>query len=144
MGRPCGLKSHLKAAQLVPDDRQDSVDNLLADSNGNLISVFSRGGNLVIDFHIGGFTNNGDGTGFTPYFPVKLCRHILNDVAKPLQDVIKFVWVYKSGKNNPKFYGKPYCPKNSKCLRDITLNEINTECSGCTIGTKSCSVTFEF
>ena len=117
---------------------------MLAVSNGNVISVFSRGERLFIDMHIGGFTILQDGIGKTPHFPVDICRHILNDVAKPLQDVIKFVWVYKSGKNNPKFYGKPYCPKNSKCLRDITLNEINTECSGCTIGTKSCSVTFEF
>ena len=131
---------------MVPDDRQDSVDNLLVDSNGNVISVFSRGERLVIDMHIERFTILQDGIGKTPHFPVDIYRHILNDVAKPLQDVIKFVWVYKSGKNNPKFYGKPkpYCPKNSKCLRDITLNEINTECSGCTIGTKSCSVTFEF
>lgn len=140
----CGLKSYLRAAHLVPDDWQDSVDNLLVDSNGNVISVFSRGGRLVIDMHIGGFAILQDGTGKTPHFPVDMCRHILKDVAKPLQDVIQFVWVYKSGKNNPKFYGKYYCSKNSKCLRDITLNEINAECSGCTTGTRSCSVTFEF
>lgn len=144
MGRPCGLKSHLKAAQLVPDDRQDSVDNLLADSNGNLISVFSRGGNLVMDFHIGGFTNNGDGTGFTPYFPVKLCRALMSDLAQPLHSVVEYVMVYKSGTNYKTFYGDAYCGDGKKCLNDITLTEINDECNGCQGSEQSCTVTLEF
>lgn len=144
MGRPCGLKSHLKAAQLVQDDRQDSVDNLLAVSNSNVISVFSRGGNLVMDFHIGGFTNNGDGTGFTPYFPVKLCRALMSDLAQPLHSVVEYVMVYKSGTNYKTFYGDAYCGDGKKCLNDITLTEINDECNGCQGSEQSCTVTLEF
>lgn len=144
MGRPCGLKSHLKAAQLVQDDRQDSVDNLLADSNGNLISVFSRGERLFIDMHIGGFTILQDGIGKTPHFQVNICRALMSDLAQPLHSVVEYVMVYKSGTNYKTFYGDAYCGDGKKCLNDITLTEINDECNGCQGSEQSCTVTLEF
>lgn len=48
---------------------------------------------MVIDMHIGGFAILQDGTGKTPHFPVDMCRHILNDVAKPLQNVNMFGYI---------------------------------------------------
>ena len=128
----CGLRDYVLAANLVPADwHSNNAINQLIDSDGNMVNVFSRGGNLVMDFHIGGFTNNGDGTGFTPYFPVKLCRALMSDLAQPLHSVVEYVMVYKSGTNYKTFYGDAYCGDGKKCLNDITLTEINDECNGC-------------
>ena len=141
----CGLRDYVLAANLVPADwHSNNVRNQLIDSDGNMVNVFSRGGNLVMDFHIGGFTNNDDGTGFTPYFPVKLCRALMSDLAQPLHSVVEYVMVYKSGTNYKTFYGDAYCGDGKKCLNDITLTEINDECNSCQGSEQSCTVTLEF
>ena len=141
----CGLRDYIIAANLVPADwYSSSAPNQLIDSDGNMINVFSRGGDLIVDFHIGGFTYNEQGKGSTPYFPVKLCRALMTDLAQPLHNVAHFAWVYKSGSNSPQFYGDAYCGKSQKCLSNMTLKEINNECHGCEGGVQSCTVTLAF
>ena len=141
----CGLRDYVLAANLVPADwHGNSAINQLIDSDGNMVNVFSRKGNLVLDFHLGGFSYNDKGTGITPYFPVKLCRALMSDLAQPLHSVVQYVWIYKSGANNQLFYGDNYCGEGQKCLNNLTLEEINNECHGCEGGVQSCTVTLEF
>ena len=141
----CGLRDYVLAANLVPADwHGNSAINQLIDSEGNMVNVFSRRGNLVLDFHLGGFSYNDKGTGITPYFPVKLCRALMSDLAQPLHSVVQYVWIYKSGATNPLFYGDNYCGEGQKCLNNLTLEEINNECHGCEGGVQSCTVTLEF
>lgn len=129
-GRQYGLTDIVEAANLVPKTwiRDNNAD--FHDPNGNYIRVFSADGRVVIDMYLGSFQvveNKSASTAFSP----KLCSRIMQDIVQPLASVLYVAWFTN---DSGKYYyrGESYCFANQKCIRDLTLQEINSACKSCT------------
>ncbi len=96
----------------------------LEDSLGNNVRPFIRGNELVIDFYLGGRTK--DEQGFhSNQFPVRLCEVLMQNMVQPLHSSIMFV----SFSDGTKYYGDNFCGENTKCVRDVTLLDIQEKCN---------------
>ena len=129
-GAQYGLTDIVEAANLVPKTwiRDSSTD--FHDPSGNYIRVFSSGERVIIDMYLGSFQvvdNKSASTAFSP----KLCRRIMSDIVQPLASVLYVAW-FTNDSSRYYYWGEAYCSANSKCIRDLSLNEINSACSSCT------------
>ena len=62
---------------------------------------------------------------------ISFCREIFSNFAKPLANFVTTVYVWRNKAINILFYGDNYCGGDRKCLRDVTLDEINAKCRTC-------------
>ena len=95
--------------------------------------------NFVIDYYLSAGKLKGDHT-----FKTKLCASLVLNLAIPLHESIRMIWIYR-GEGNSKgsaFYGDSECTGSKTCLKDVKLNDIKPLCSECITGS-SCTLTFE-
>lgn len=120
------------AKGLVPGNWQRLSELGLADLEdtlGNNVRPFIRGNKLVIDFYLGGRTK--DDQGFhSNQFPVRLCEALMQNMVQPLHSSIMFV-IFS---DKTKYYGDNFCGENTKCLRDVTLQDIHKDCNAVSAG----------
>lgn len=111
------------------------------DEHNNLLRIFSRNSNLVIDMYLGGFQVDEDGFSGSMNFSPKFCAELLSNVVLPLHSSLYYVFV--TNMQDSTYYGDNLCSSNRKCIRDITLSEIQKMCNSC--GKKQiCGIIFEF
>ena len=140
-----GLVTWGKAASLIPQTwtseiKGGIVDASLQDPYGNDINLFSRAGLLVMDMYLGGVSQNDEGGYFSATFPSKLCSELYRNLAQPLHGVLNSVTLTGGIVR----YGDAFCDgKNKKCVKDITLTEIDTACKYCN-GTFACGLILQF
>ena len=140
-----GLVTWVKAASLIPQTwtseiKGGIVDASLQDPYGNDINLFSRAGLLVMDMYLGGYSQNDEGGYFSAAFPSKLCSELYRNLAQPLHGVLNSVTLTGGIVR----YGDAFCDgKNKKCVKDITLTEIDTACKYCN-GTFACGLILQF
>ena len=65
------------------------------------------------------------------YRQISFCREIFSNFAQPLANFVTTVYVWRNKAINILFYGDNYCGGDRKCLRDVTLDEINAKCRTC-------------
>ena len=140
-----GLVTWVKAANLIPQTwtsevKGTIVDASLQDPYGNDINLYSRAGLLVMDMYLGGYSQNDEGGYFSAAFPSKLCSELYRNLAQPLHGVLNSVTLTGGIVR----YGDAFCDgKNKKCVKDITLTEIDTACKYCN-GTFACGLILQF
>ena len=140
-----GLVTWVKAANLIPQTwtsevKGTIVDASLQDPYGNDINLYSRSGLLVMDMYLGGYSQNDDGGYFSATFPSKLCSELYRNLAQPLHSALTSV----SLTGGIVRYGDAVCDgKTKKCVRDITLAEIDSACKYCK-GTFACGLILQF
>ena len=140
-----GLITWVKAANLIPQTwtsevKGTIVDASLQDPYGNDINLYSRSGLLVMDMYLGGYSQNDDGGYFSATFPSKLCSELYRNLAQPLHSALTSV----SLTGGIERYGDAVCDgKTKKCVRDITLAEIDSACKYCK-GTFACGLILQF
>lgn len=117
----------------------NSID--VYDEHNNWLRIFSRNSNLVIDMYLGGFQVDEDGFSGSMNFSPKFCAELLSNVVLPLHSSLYYVFV--TNMQDAMYYGDNLCSSNRKCIRDITLSEIQKMCNSC--GKKQrCGIIFEF
>lgn len=140
-----GLVDFVQAAHLVPETwvkNRNDVNFQIKDTYGNIVQIFSRRQRLVIDLYLGGFTKVGENKYVSKSFSPKLCTNILQNVVQPLSSVLNYTFITY---NNKTFYGNETCSSNKKCIRDLTLSEINSICHACTGQANNfCGIALEF
>ena len=140
-----GLVTWVKAANLIPQTwtsevKGTIVDASLQDPYGNDINLYSRAGLLVMDMYLGGYSQNDDGGYFSAAFPSKLCSELYRNLAQPLHSALTSVTLTGGIVR----YGDAVCDgKTKKCVRDITLAEIDSACKYCK-GTFACGLILQF
>lgn len=142
-----GLIDYAKAASLVPETWKKVNNTRMTDSQGNVILLFSRSNRLVMDIYIGGVVNEKTGTmTYSTGYNATVCRELMQNFAKPLHGEVQFVSFYRwtDGEYAHLYRGDEYCAKGEKCLRDITLTEINDLCKSCEGDKEACCINIEF
>ena len=132
-----GMVDFALAANIVPISWERLSDYLINDSWGNVVKPYmSKNGMLVIDFWMGGKTRK---------FDTKFCRKFLNKVAYPLHQAVQRVTMHRDESGSLKgvvWLGDDFCGTGKKCLRDITLSEIDAACRTCVEDKETCAVIF--
>ena len=140
-----GLVDFVQAAHLVPETwvkNRDDVNFQMKDTYGNIVQIFSRRQRLVIDLYLGGFTKVGENKAASLSFSPKFCASIMQNVVQPLSSVLNYTYITYNYKT---FYGNETCYANRKCIRDLTLSEINSICHACTGQANNyCGIALEF
>ena len=142
-----GLAQYVQAASLVPQTWKYIRDSRMYDSEGNPILMFSRRNRLVIDIYIGTELNGSNNiSGKSKGFSVTLCREIMQNLTKPLSSSLQFSRFYQWSKmeDSSVYWGNAGCSDGRKCLRDLTVSEINDICKSCNKDSEACGINLEF
>lgn len=121
--------------------------NYLEDDFGNLVSLYNTNTmDLDNDMKRLGIIIYLNGQSVKNTIPGKFCIEMFNNLIIPLKSFIQRGYVYKSGHNlsDILYLGDKYCSNTYKCLKDITLNDINTTCRDCDKTNESCQIIISF
>ena len=133
----CGLASYYQAANLLPGNWIVADDAHISDSNGNMIFTFVRNKRIGFDLYLGAATGSSK-------FPQKLCKELFTNLVKPLHSSLYHAGIWGNVNGGNYLYGDNICQTDGlKCLRDISLSEINSLCESCADG-ESCCIGIEF
>ena len=77
---------------------------------------------------------------------VQLCRELFLNFVQPLSEFVDYSYVWRGGAQtlNPLWYGNNYCGADKKCLKNVTLAEINTACHTCGDSNGTCSIVITY
>ena len=141
-----GLVSYVQAASLVPETWSYISSYKLYDSEKNVVQIFSRNNRLVIDLYFGGAISNGFLIDRSYGFSVTLCREIMQNLTKPLSSTLYFLRFIQWSKDEYAniYWGNSTCSDGRKCLRDLTVAEINAMCMSCDKNNEACGINLEF
>ena len=133
----CGLASYYQAANLLPGNWIVTDDAHISDSNGNMIFTFVRNKRIGFDLYLGAATGSSK-------FPQKLCKELFTNLVKPLHSSLYHAGIWGKVNGGNYLYGDNICQTDGlKCLRDISLSEINSLCESCADG-EACCIGIEF
>ena len=133
----CGLASYYQAANLLPGNWIVKDDAHIYDSNGNMIFTFVRNKRIGFDLYLGAATGSSK-------FPQKLCKELFTNLVKPLHSSLYHAGIWGNVNGGNYLYGDNICQTDGlKCLRDISLSEINSLCESCADG-EACCIGIEF
>ena len=133
----CGLASYYQAANLLPGNWIVTDDAHIYDSNGNIIFTFVRNKRIGFDLYLGAATGSSK-------FPQKLCKELFTNLVKPLHSSLYHAGIWGNVNGGNYLYGDNICQTDGlKCLRDISLSEINSLCKSCADG-EACCIGIEF
>lgn len=141
-----GLVSYVQAASLVPETWSYVSSYKLYDSEKNVVQIFSRNNRLVIDLYFGGVLYGDLLANKSSGFSVTLCREIMQNLTKPLSSTLYFFRFIQWSKNEYAnvYWGNETCSAGRKCLRDLTVAEINEMCRSCDKNNEACGINLEF
>lgn len=142
-----GLIDYVQAISLVPETWKRVNSTRMTDSQGNVILLFSRSNRFVMDIYIGGVFNEKTGSmTYSTGYNATVCQELMQNFAKPLHGEVRFVNFYRwtDGDYAHLYYGDEYCAKGKKCLRDMTVTEINDFCKLCEGDREACCINIEF
>ena len=128
---------------MIANNLDVSHKNLFEDPYNNLLSIYSKDGNLRFDFILGGSQFPDEGSWITENFSTKFCMELVNNVVKPLHSSLEFLFFYRSKGSSSTFYGDKKCSSGRKCLSDISIKEVYDNCKRCS-KKEVCSVTIDF
>ena len=142
------LGETIKALNLVPENWRLLNEKYLDDGRGNLVNArigqSSVAPVLVIDFNLGGLSEDESGSLISTTFSNKLCFEMFNTLVYPLRDGLVMGRVFITGnKEDNRYYGAAYCGGGNKCLQDLNFSDIKRECDACD-GKNRCNVTITF
>ena len=133
----CGLASYYQAANLLPGNWIVTDDAHISDSNGNMIFTFVRNKRIGFDLYLGAATGSSK-------FPQKLCKELFTNLFKPLHSSLYHAGIWGNVNGGNYLHGDNICQTDGlKCLRDISLSEINSLCESCADG-EACCIGIEF
>ena len=77
----------------------------------------------------------------------EVCQNLLN-IAKEFNEQLRFIWISKTENGTlsygNQYIGSRYCTNGTKCLKDITQEQIYGQCNFCTKESSDCSFYFIF
>lgn len=93
---------------------------------------------VQIEMRLGGQSTIDNGQ-ISEAFSKEFCVNWFLNVAKPLQSFVQSVSLWKASKRID-YMGSVYCSENSKCLKNLTANDISQLCSSCDKQNEWCEI----
>jgi len=127
---------YITALNILPDGIRIKNNETIIDAAGNSFGLFMRTstGRLVFDYYL-----ETDKTSFNS----SLCSALMMNLLRPSHDILDNVWMYRAKESaGSTWYGDKRCSAGKKCLKDITIDEVDSMCHECLEGA-TCTLTFE-
>lgn len=128
------IAPYLKSMPYFPTT-WDVKGDYVYDNTGSYFRPFVRDktNRLIIDFTLGSNRAN------------ELCRFMWLNVVTPQSDSLFYAWVYRGDYGGTEsYYGNQHCDdKEFKCIRDMTITEVQKICTAC-IDEKECIIVLDF
>ena len=139
------IADFVTAANLVPANWKKVGRWDFSDSVGNVTSTYLRNGHWAVEISIGGgFQTSENGSQINTSFSTRACEALFRDLVQPLHSPIHHAFLFRWKQGSITFYGDKTCSDGKKCLRDLTVAEINQTCKACQKDQERCSVGMEF
>ena len=139
------IADFVMAANLIPANWKKVGIWDFSDSVGNITSTFIRNGHWAVEISIGGSSQTSeDGSQINTSFSQRACEAFFRDLVKPLHSPIHHAFLFRWKQGSIMFYGDKTCLDEKKCLRDLTVSEINQTCKACQKDQERCSIGMEF
>lgn len=63
----------------------------------------------------------------------EICKMAISNLAIPIHDSINMLWIYRGSGNSSgsQWWGDKNCTSNKKCLKDMTLSDVEQVCNEC-------------
>lgn len=130
----------LQSLNLIPSGWQ-RINSTLNDGT-NYVNIFARWEHIVIDIRL--FPMDSKSGQRSKNFASNLCLNLFQNLAQPLHQTVKYVWLWKSSLGDSVYlYGDNYCAKNNICLKDATINELANICNSCDMSKQECNFVIE-
>lgn len=143
--RQTGITDFVTAANLVPATWKKVTIYDFTDSVGNMVGTFLRNGHWAVEIAPGGaYRQNESGAQVNESFSQRACESIFRDLVQPLHSPIHHAFLFRWKQGSIMFYGDKTCSDEKKCLRDLTVSEINQTCKACQKDQERCSIGMEF
>ncbi len=140
-----GITDFVMAANLVPATWKKITIYDFIDSEGNMVGTFLRNGHWTIEIAPGGpYRQNEAGDQVNESFSQRSCEALFRDLVQPLHSPIHRAFLFRWKQGSIIFYGDKTCSDSKKCLRDLTVSEINQTCKACKKDKERCSIGMEF
>ena len=118
-----GLAELAVSLNLIPPAWTVYSSKIIKDNLGNNLHFFVRDNRLVLDIYLA------DKGKTQQYY--KLCQEFTVNFIQPLHSSLYYARIYGG---SAVYYGDKYCSNTKKCLKDMTLSEINSFCMNCASG----------
>ena len=151
-----GLVDFVKSMNLVPQSWNTLAPDWIADGYGNHLHLYIGQNDLsniahiavsyriAFDIAIGGYMINSDNVSLSPNFSAKLCSNIYRNLVIPLHSTLIYGSLFRSN-GSIRIYGDNYCHRNGyRCLKDLSLAEIDEICNSCRKESERCAVSMAF
>ena len=140
-----GITDFVTEANLVPATWKKITIYDFTDSVGNMVGTFLRNGHWAVEIAPGGaYRQNESGAQVNESFSQRACESIFRDLVQPLHSPIHHAFLFRWKQGSITFYGDKTCSNEKKCLRDLTVSEINQTCKACQKDQERCSIGMEF
>ena len=137
----------LQQLGLIP--KSWKISSWYIDSFGNWVSIHSlpQQTNIRFDIWLSG-VNYADEYRFSQGFSHKFCISFIEQLVYPLHESLKnFSFLRTIGSNNGSsvsFAGDAFCSQNKKCIKKLTINDINSLCKTCDNTKQACAIVLDF
>ena len=139
------LADTIQSLDLVPAGWQKHASGKgFMDSSGNMIYTYTRNKHITFDLQLGETKIDDSGSyNIIQSFSNKLCFELFNNMLQPLHSSLFFAGIWKNKSAGVIYYGDKYCGADDRCLRDMTLSDIQSLCNSCRVNVENCIVVWE-
>ena len=140
----------LQALNILPQSWIHNTD--VIDDFNNKINLYIRKygarNDFIIDIYLSGVSPNANNGIFYQNFSKRICVELFQNLFLPLHTNAVHAEVYRSSGNYYSFAGDSFCTSANagptKCMTDVTLDDIHKACDSCDKTDESCNVNIHF
>ena len=140
-----GYADIMQSLNIIPTSwTYDNASNV-HDRLNNRIQLWRGGSDLVFEIYL--LEEYEEKDSYSLAEPrVQLCRELFLNFVQPLSEFVDYSYVWRGNAQtlNPLWYGNNYCGAGKKCLKNVTLAEINAACHTCGDSNGTCSIVISY
>ena len=140
-----GYADIMQSLNIIPTSwKYDNASNV-HDRLNNRIQIWRGGSDLVFEIYL--LEEYEEKDSYSLAEPrVQLCRELFLNFVQPLSEFVDYSYVWRGDAQtlNQLWYGNNYCGADKKCLKNVTLAEINAACHTCGDSNGTCSIVITY
>ena len=140
-----GYADIMQSLNIIPTSwKYDNASNV-HDRLNNRIQLWRGGSDLVFEIYL--LEEYEEKDSYSLAEPrVQLCRELFLNFVQPLSEFVDYSYVWRGDAQtlNQLWYGNNYCGADKKCLKNVTLAEINAACHTCGDSNGTCSIVITY
>ena len=140
-----GYADIMQSLNIIPTSWKYYNASNVHDRLNNRIQLWRGGSDLVFEIYL--LEEYEERDSYSLAEPrVQLCRELFLNFVQPLSEFVDYSYVWRGNAQtlNPLWYGNNYCGADKKCLKNVTLAEINAACHTCGDSNGTCSIVINY